>query len=77
MSGASIRRGLLIALPFVLLGFGFWRLVRSPWPAIWRLMLKGAHVKVVPGWSTYGELGLVVACFAVALIVSFNIRRRD
>jgi hypothetical protein len=77
VSAAVARRALLIATPFVLLGIGFWRLMVSPWPAIWRLALKGQHVWVRPGWATYGELGLVIACFAAALAISFSIRRRD
>ena len=62
--------------PFVLLAVGFWALVSSPWPAIWRLMLQGHHVVVAFTWQTAGLGGLALAGFLGALVVSFNIRSK-
>jgi hypothetical protein len=73
---ARLRRGLLIAAPFVLLAVGFGLLVSSPWPRIFGLMMHGRQVFVPQGWRTTGQLGLAAACLAAALVVSFNIKRR-
>ena len=62
-----VRRGLLIAAPFALLALGFFALVASPWPRIWRLMLKGDRVVVAYTWSTVALLVVAAACFAGAL----------
>ena len=70
-----VLRGLLIATPFALLAVGFWALVASPWPRIWRLMLNGNRVVVAYTWSTLVLLVLATACFAGALAISFNIKR--
>ena len=74
VTAARLGRWALIAAPFVLLALGFGALVSSPWPAIWRLMLQGRHVVVAHTWRTVGLGGLALACFAAALVVSFNIR---
>ena len=71
-----IGRGLWIATPFLLLAAGFYALVSSPWPSIWRLMLKGEHVRVACTWSTVGLAALAFACIASAVGVSLTIRRR-
>ena len=69
------RRLALVATPFGLLAVGAGALSLSPWPAILGLTLKGRHVMVAPGWPTYGLGGLALACFAAALVISFNIKR--
>ena len=68
-------RGLVIAAPFALIAVGAWCLVRSPWPSIWRLMLQGRHVLVAHTWSTVGLPAATIACFAVAIVLSLQIKR--
>ena len=68
-------RALLIAAPFGLLALGAWCLVRSPWPAIWRLMRQGQHVVVAYTWSTVGLPAATALCFAAAIAISLHIKR--
>ncbi len=75
--GRPWLRWLLIAAPFVLIAIGGWCLVRSPWPAIWRLMLKGDHVLIAYTWSTVGLLAASLLCFAAAIALSLQIKRRE
>ncbi len=72
-----LSRLLLAASPFMLIALGGWCLVRSPWPAIWRLMLKGEHVQVVYTWTTVGLPAVTTVCFALAIVISINIKRPD
>ncbi len=76
MSRRSRRlQGLRVASPFLLLALGFWALIRSPWPTIWRLMLKGEHVVVVPTWPTLGLPAVTIVCFGAAIVISLGIKR--
>ncbi len=67
----------VIAAPFVLIAAGGWCLVRSPWPTIWRLMLQHRHVLVAYTWSTVGLPTAAVLCFAAAIAISLQIKRRE
>jgi hypothetical protein len=70
-----VKRYLLIAAPFVLILVGAAIFYMSPWPAILRLMLKGARVRVAPHWSTVGQPLLALACWGGAIVVSLQFKR--
>ena len=74
VKGRTGRR-VWVASPFVLLALGGYALWRSPWPEIWRLMQKGAHVVVAYTWSTVGLPAFSLTCFAAAIVISLTIRR--
>ena len=75
MTASPWLRRLYIAAPFLLIALGGWCLVRSPWPAIGRLMLQGRHVLVAYTWSTVGLPAVTVACFVAAIAISLSIKR--
>ena len=70
-----MKRLLLVASPFLLISLGGWCLITSPWPAIWRLMLKGDHVQVAYTWTTVGLPAVTLACFVLAIAISIGIKR--
>ena len=74
---ARLKRLLITASPFLLIALGGWCLVRSPWPAIWRLMLKGEHVQVAYTWTNVGLPVVTAVCFVLAVVISINIKRPD
>ena len=69
-----VRRALAVAAPFLLLALGAWAFYASPWPAILRLMLGGAHVRVVWTWRTLGLPLAAVAAWAGAIALSVRIK---
>jgi hypothetical protein len=64
-----------IALPFVLLFVGAAAFYVSPWPAIIRSAMGGAHIHVYLHWETAGLLGIAVACWAAAIWLSLQVKR--
>ena len=71
----SLRRWATIAAPFVLVAVGAVAFYLSPWPAIIRLVLKGAHVRVAWTWQTIGQPAIAVGCWAAAIWLSLQVRR--
>ena len=76
MSGRRLARWAWVATPFLLLALGSWALLRSPWPAVLGLTLKGRHVFVPLNGSSLGLGLLALASFVAALVISYTIRRR-
>ncbi len=64
-----------IALPFVLLFVGAAAFYVSPWPAIIRAALGGAHIHVYLRWETVGLLAIAVLCWAAAIWLSLQVKR--
>ncbi len=64
-----------VALPFVLLATGAVVFYVSPWPAIVRLYVSGAHVTVVPRWATVVPPLVVVTTWGLAIWLSLQVRR--
>ena len=70
-----MKRGLLIAAPFVLILVGGALFYLSPWPRILHLMLSGARVRIAPHWSTVGQPLLAVGCWVAAVVLSLQVKR--
>ncbi len=64
-----------IALPFVLLFVGAAAFYVSPWPAILRSALGGAHIHVFAHWETVGLPAIAAACWAAAIWLSLQVKR--
>ena len=77
MRGGRRLRRLKIVSPFVLLALGAWCLVSSPWPSIWRLMLRHQQVIVAYTWTTVGLPIAALVCFSGAIVISLGYKRSD
>jgi hypothetical protein len=63
-----------IALPFVLLFIGAAAFYVSPWPAILRAAIGGAHIHVFPTWETVGLPLITVVTWAGSIWLSLQVR---
>jgi hypothetical protein len=72
-----VKRRLLVVTPFLLLAIGAWAIYTSPWPAILRASLHGAHIGAVAlTWTTLGLPLLALATWGGAIWTSLLIKPR-
>ena len=80
-AGAPLRSRVLrigrIALPFALIAIGAVIFYFSPWPAILRLTLSRASVRVAWAGLTLTPLLLSLACWSAAVWLSLGIKAEE